>query len=126
MTGKTTVGFTFDLNLAHYAAHEAEGHQNKALHGHSYTVRIFFAADPDPVSGYAVDLPKVQTWIADVKGEAEARAMNDSPGMGYSMETLAAWIAKQAQGGLPYAVESVEVTRAALGMVCRYHPDPAA
>ncbi len=115
-----TVGFTFHLDLAHSAVHEPSGHTNSRVHGHSYRVALIFQGAPDHVSGYAVDLGEVQQIIADIKASADGRLMNEIPGMGYSMETLAAWIAARTSPMTSAKLASVEIHRDAIGMFCRY------
>jgi 6-pyruvoyltetrahydropterin/6-carboxytetrahydropterin synthase len=85
---------TFTFEAAHRLPHVPEGHKCGRLHGHSWTVEIHCAGEPDEHTGMIVDYYDVEmAWDARVYRALDHRLLNDVPGLDNpTTERIAEWI----------------------------------
>jgi 6-pyruvoyltetrahydropterin/6-carboxytetrahydropterin synthase len=86
-----------------------EGDPRRALHGHSYRVRLHLSASLDTVMGWTVDYGDVKERFRPVYAELDHHTVNEL-GVDGDVGGLAAWIGTRVRGGLPecHRVELLE------------------
>ena len=83
----------FKFEAAHCLAHLPDGHKCRALHGHSYRVRVFVAGKIGQESGWIVDFADIKAAMAPILSQLDHSFLNDIEGLEMpTAEHLAIWI----------------------------------
>jgi 6-pyruvoyltetrahydropterin/6-carboxytetrahydropterin synthase len=101
-----------------------EGDARRALHGHSYRLRLHLAAPLDTVLGWTVDYGDVKERFRPVYGELDHHTINEL-GVDGGAGPLAAWIGEQVRPGLPECVRVELHERPGRGAVADWAERPA-
>ncbi len=116
--------FTFEA--AHQlAANVDPGHPYANLHGHSFKVEVFLRGEPDPETGWIVDLAEVEQALAPVREQLDHHYLNVIDGLERpTLENIARWIWDQVAPRIP-ALHRVVVRRGAGNEGCVYQGAPS-
>ncbi len=89
-----TITKSFVIEVAHYFAHQPEGHPNRRMHGHSYYVDVILSGDPDPKTGMIHHFEDLADILETTRQKLDHRLLNDIEDLGPpSMENIAKWVA---------------------------------
>lgn len=92
----------FTLDSARVLRHAPDGHPQRRLHGHTYTLRLHLAAPLDTVLGWAVDFGDVKTLFTPIFLALDHRPLHEIVGLeDADTATLAHWILDHARRDLP-------------------------
>ncbi len=95
--------FTFE------AAHQTPPYSG--LHGHSFTVCVYFTGTPHPVYGWTHNLNEVETVVAGIQRQVDHKYLNDIEGLEVpTLENVAAWLLNRLCGALD-GVDRIVVRR---------------
>lgn len=98
----------FKLEAAHRLTGVAADHPCRALHGHSYTVRVCVAGPVEPVSGMVIDFSELKQQVAPALGELDHHFLNDIPGLeNPTSENLVRWLWRRIKPGVPGLVRII-------------------
>jgi 6-pyruvoyltetrahydropterin/6-carboxytetrahydropterin synthase len=116
--------FTFEA--AHQLARNVDpGHPYANLHGHSFKVEVFLRGEPDPETGWILDLAEVDEALAPVKNKLDHNYLNAIDGLTHpTLENLTRWIWEQVSPQLP-GLHRVVVRRGSCNEGCVYQSDPS-
>jgi 6-pyruvoyltetrahydropterin/6-carboxytetrahydropterin synthase len=109
----------FAFDAAHnLAANVAPGHAYARMHGHSFQVGVYIRGEPDPKTGWIVDLAEIDKALAGVKARLDHRLLNEIEGLGTpTLENLARWIWRELTPSLP-ALSRIVIRRSTLAEGC--------
>lgn len=103
--------WTEEENRAHFGACA-----NLPGHGHNYRLFVTVAGEPDPETGFVVDLPALDALVhQEVLGRLDHRHVNEAVpefgagGLVPSSENLVLWARERLAGRLPAGVELVRL-----------------
>ena len=65
------------FDAAHWLPKVAEGHKCRALHGHTYRIRLEFGGGVDPVMGWVIDYGEVKDVWGRVKSLLDHKCLNE-------------------------------------------------
>ena len=86
----------FSFDSAHLLPNVPEGHKCRRLHGHTYTVRIYVAGEPDPEVGWIIDFGDIRLAFQPILDALDHRYLNEIEGLeNPTAEVLAQWIWKR-------------------------------
>lgn len=109
--------FSFDAAHRFPAGNHAA---QRGLHGHSFTARIVLRGEPDPRTGFLVDLTELEARCDALRRELDHRYLNDIAGLeNPSLEHIAHWIWQRLKPAVPQLAR-VEVRRESQGHGCSY------
>ena len=92
--------FTFEA--AHRLPHVPDGHKCARLHGHSYSVEVHIAGEPDAELGWIMDFADLASVVEPVIRELDHYYLNDIPGLeNPTSEHIAIWLWKRLKPLLP-------------------------
>ena len=101
----------FSFDAAHRFPHAPAGHRYHGVHGHSFTARVVIAGDPDPRTGFLVDLGEVERACAGLRESLDHAYLNEIGGLEVpSLEHIAMWIWGRLKPAFP-GLARVEVRR---------------
>lgn len=114
--------FTFEA--AHQLAANVEpGHPYANLHGHSFKAEIFVRGEPDPDTGWIVDLAEVEKVLAPIRKQLDHNYLNSIEGLNRpTLENLTRWIWDQVAPELP-GLHRVVVRRGTCNEGCIFQGD---
>ncbi|MGF1455471.1 MAG: 6-pyruvoyl tetrahydropterin synthase family protein [Alphaproteobacteria bacterium] len=109
--GSLEVCKAFTFEAAHYFNHRPDGHPNARIHGHSFRVEVVVEGQPDPRSGWIVDLGALAGDLDRLRDTLDHRLLNEIEGLETpALESLAMWIAGRLLDNYP-RLRSVTVSR---------------
>lgn len=76
-----TVFIEDSFDSAHWLPNVPDGHKCKALHGHTYKIRIEVTGSVGKNTGWVVDYAVVKTAWMLIKEEIDHKCLNDIPGL---------------------------------------------
>ncbi len=83
--------FTFDA--AHRLDQLPESHKCRALHGHTFTVRVFLEGPVDTTTGWVKDYGEIKSICAPLIHILDHSCLNDISDLGHpTSENLAVWL----------------------------------
>ncbi|MBK8176821.1 MAG: 6-carboxytetrahydropterin synthase [Rhodospirillales bacterium] len=86
------IAYEFGFDAAHHFLHQPEGHLYRRMHGHSFFVEVAIAGDPDPATGFVVDLAALEAASDELRRQLDHTLLNDVPGLEVpSLENIAIW-----------------------------------
>jgi 6-pyruvoyltetrahydropterin/6-carboxytetrahydropterin synthase len=110
----------FAFDAAHRFEHFPEGHANRRVHGHSFRAEISVRGEPDPATGFVVDLGSLEGACAELRAELDHRMLNEVPGLGSpALENLCVWLWRRLAPRFP-GLSAVRVSRESAGQSCVY------
>jgi len=114
--------FTFEA--AHQlAANVDPDHPYANLHGHSFKVEVFFRGEPNPDTGWIVDLAEVEQILAPIRTQLDHSYLNSIDGLERpTLENITRWIWHRVAPDLP-GLDRVVVRRGTCNEGCVYHGD---
>ena len=96
--------FTFDS--AHSLPNVPEGHKCKAIHGHTYRLKVIIEGELDPHLGWVMDFADIKQAIKPVIEEIDHKYMNDIEGLeNPTCEAIAKWLWDKMKPNLPLLKE---------------------
>ena len=116
--------FTFEA--AHQlAANVDPDHPYANLHGHSFKVEVALRGEPDPATGWIVDLAEVEETLLQVRRRLDHNYLNSIEGLERpTLENLTRWIWDQVAPQLP-GLCRVVVRRGTCNEGCCYQGNPS-
>lgn len=99
------------------------GDPRRAVHGHSYRVRLHLSAPLDTVMGWTVDYGDVKERFRPVYADLDHHTLNDL-GVDGGAGALAAWIGERVRPGLPECIRVELFEQPGLGAVADWAPVP--
>ena len=111
--------FTFEA--AHQLGANVEpDHPYANIHGHSFLVQVFVRGEPDPETGWIMDLAQIDEVLAPIKNKLDHRYLNKVEGLEVpTMENITRWIWDHAAPELP-GIHRVVIRRGSCGEGCAY------
>jgi 6-pyruvoyltetrahydropterin/6-carboxytetrahydropterin synthase len=111
--------FTFEA--AHQlAANVDPGHPYSHVHGHSFSVQVFFRGEPDPETQWVHDFAEIEEKIDPVRQTLDHKYLNEIEGLSRpTLENISKWIWEQLEPSLPI-IDRVIVKRGTCGEGCVY------
>ena len=92
----------FSFDSAHFLPKVPEGHKCRALHGHTYRLRVSIKGSPATGTGWLIDFTVLKKKVTDVLEPLDHHCLNDVPGLeNPTCELLAVWIWPRLQEVLP-------------------------
>lgn len=92
----------FSFDAAHLLPNVPEGHKCRRLHGHTYTVRIYVAGEPDPAVGWIIDFADIKEAFDPIRERLDHYYLNEIEGLeNPTAEALARWIWQRLAPRLP-------------------------
>nr|WP_319020496.1 6-carboxytetrahydropterin synthase [Alkalilimnicola sp. S0819] len=80
----------------------AEGDPRRALHGHSYLLRLHLSAPLDAVLGWTVDYGEVKALFKPFYAQLDHHTVSDLPGIGEEGSAgIARWVRQELSPSLP-------------------------
>ena len=114
------IAYRFGFDAAHHFDHFPEGHPNRGMHGHSFSVEVALEGEPDPATGFLADFAQVEDACAQVRAALDHKVINDIPGLAKpSLENLSVWIWGRLKPRFA-TLSRVTVRRASCGQSCTY------
>ena len=108
------------FDAAHYLEHDPKERPYARLHGHSFTMEVEIAGDPDPETGWVVDFGDVETALAALHDRLDHRLLNEVEGLERpTLENICRWAASQLKDQFP-GLSAVRVSRPSNGETCIY------
>lgn len=97
----------FTLDSAVRVARAPEGSGLRAIHGHTFTLRLHLSAPLDDVLGWTLDFGDVKTLFDPIFAAIDHRPLYELPGLADAdTHSLASWIDRQARMRLPQIVRT--------------------
>jgi len=110
----------FGFDAAHQFTHFPPGHPNRGIHGHSFQVEVALRGEPDPRTGFIVELAELERACAEVRAALDHRMLNDVEGLQKpSLENLCLWIWRRLAPRFS-SLSRVTVRRDSAGQSCSY------
>ncbi len=98
--------FTFDS--AHSLPHVPDGHKCKAIHGHTYRLKVIIEGELDPHLGWVMDFSELKNVVKPVIDQIDHKYMNELEGLeNPTCEAIATWLWVRIKPGLPLLKEIV-------------------
>ena len=98
--------FTFDS--AHSLPNVPEGHKCKAIHGHTYHLKVLIEGDLDPLLGWVMDFSDLKNVVKPVIDQIDHKYMNELEGLeNPTCEAIAKWLWDKIKPELPLLKEIV-------------------
>ena len=98
--------FTFDS--AHSLPNVPEGHKCKAIHGHTYHLKVLIEGDLDPHLGWVMDFSDLKHVVKPVIDQIDHKYMNELEGLeNPTCEAIAKWLWERIKPELPLLKEIV-------------------
>lgn len=92
--------FTFDS--AHSLPNVPDGHKCKAIHGHTYHLKVFIEGELDAHLGWVMDFAVVKKAIKPVIDKIDHKYMNEIEGLeNPTCEMIAKWLWDQIKPEIP-------------------------
>lgn len=92
----------FSFDSAHFLPYVPEGHKCGHMHGHTYTLTVFFEGELDPKMGWLVDFNEVKDVISPLIKLVDHKLLNDIPGLeNPTSELLAKWFWDKIKPAMP-------------------------
>ena len=114
------VSYRFGFDAAHRFDDYPEGHLYHGIHGHSFQVEVAIEGEPDPATGFIVDLGQVESACLGVRKDLDHRVLNEIAGLEKpSLENLCVWIWGALLTRFPN-LSRVTVRRDSCGQSCSY------
>jgi len=96
--------FTFDS--AHSLPNVPEGHKCKAIHGHTYRLKVIIEGDLDPHLGWVMDFSDLKNVVKPVIDQIDHKYMNELKGLeNPTCEAIAIWLWNKIKPSLPLLKE---------------------
>ncbi len=116
---------TIQFDSAHFLPDSVDAepgtHPYQRVHGHSFTMTVTVAGEPDPETGWIVDFDDLTQALQALRERLDHRLLNDIEGLERpTLENLCLWAANQLAPVFP-TLEEVEIGRPSMGERCRYH-----
>ncbi|MBB5518722.1 6-pyruvoyl trahydropterin synthase family protein [Amphiplicatus metriothermophilus] len=109
---------TFDA--AHYLADCPDARPYARMHGHSFTLEVAIDGEPDPETGWVVDLGDVAEALAELRDSLDHRLLNEVEGLGRpTLENICRYAAERLRARFP-GLARVRVARPSCGEACEY------
>ena len=110
----------FGFDAAHQFAHFPAGHPNRGVHGHSFQAEVAVRGEPDPRTGFIVELAELERACGELRGALDHRMLNEIEGLEKpSLENLCLWIWRRLAPRFP-SLSRVTVRRDSAGQSCSY------
>jgi len=107
---KTEIWREYTFEAAHYLPNVSEGHKCAAMHGHSYRVRVYFAGNVDPETGWLRDFGDIDDIAKPFISQLDHSTLNEHDGLSNpTSELLSQWLWNRIVGCS--AVEVSETSR---------------
>lgn len=92
--------FTFDS--AHSLPNVPDDHKCKAIHGHTYRLKVLIEGDLDPHLGWVMDFSDVKAAVKPVIDQIDHKYMNELAGLeNPTCEAIAIWLWDKIKPNLP-------------------------
>jgi len=96
--------FTFDS--AHSLPNVPEGHKCKAIHGHTYRLKVIIEGDLDSHLGWVMDFSDLKNIVKPVIDQIDHKYMNELEGLkNPTCEAIAIWLWDRIKPDLPLLKE---------------------
>ena len=95
--------FTFDS--AHSLPNVPDDHKCKAIHGHTYRLKVSLEGDLDPDLGWVMDFTDLKNIVKPVIDQIDHKYMNDLEGLeNPTCEAIAIWLWNRIKPNLPLLI----------------------
>jgi len=95
----------FAFDSAHSLPNVPEGHKCKAIHGHTYHLKVFIDGELEEKLEWVMDFTDIKEAIKPVLNRIDHKYMNDIPGLeNPTCENIAKWLWKEIKSNLPKMV----------------------
>lgn len=102
------VSCEFSFDSAHYLPNVPEHHQCKRLHGHTYTLRVYIAGEPDKLTGWVTDFGEVKHRVGLILNHVDHFVLNNIKGLeNPTCENITHWLWLKLETILPGLSEIV-------------------
>lgn len=92
----------FSFDSAHFLPHVPQGHKCGSLHGHTYSLTVYFEGELDPKFGWLIDFNELKRVISPLIALVDHKLLNDIPGLeNPTSEILAEWFWNKIKPELP-------------------------
>jgi 6-pyruvoyltetrahydropterin/6-carboxytetrahydropterin synthase len=110
----------FRFDAAHFLPTVPEGHRYRRLHGHSFHVEVALRGDPDPRTGWIIDLGVAAVALGRLRERLDHTLLNDIVGLEVpTLERIARWIYEALAPDLP-GLARVTIRRESEGESCTF------
>jgi 6-pyruvoyltetrahydropterin/6-carboxytetrahydropterin synthase len=110
----------YRFEAAHFLPRVPAGHKCRAMHGHSYAVRVTIEGEPDPERGWVMDFAAMDEVVDPVVRRLDHQVLNELPGLeNPTAELLAGWLWRELERSLPLVEIEVAETESARCVVRR-------
>lgn len=83
----------FSFDSAHFLPNVPEGHKCKAMHGHTYKLRVFIKGSRDPHLGWIMDFKELKDAINPLIDMLDHKLINEVAGLeNPTAENITVWI----------------------------------
>ncbi len=116
---------SISFDAAHYLDHDPDARPYARLHGHSFTMDVEIAGDPDAETGWVVDFGDVADALEGVREALDHRLLNEVEGLERpTLENICRWAARRLRPEFP-GLKQVRVSRPSNGETCIYDIEQA-
>lgn len=114
---------TFSFEAAHFLPTAEAGNPNRRIHGHSFTVEISVAGEPNPQTGLLIHFDRLkQICIEHIYDRLDHRMLNEIEGLEHpTLENICIWMANILKPILP-GLARITLKRETCGQKCVYRP----
>lgn len=96
--------FTFDS--AHSLPHVPKGHKCKAIHGHTYRLKVLIEGELNPHLGWVMDFSDLKNIVKPVIDQIDHKYMNELEGLeNPTCEAIAIWLWDRIKPSIPFLKE---------------------
>lgn len=111
---------SMSFDAAHYLDHDPNARPYARLHGHSFTLEVELAGEPDADTGWVVDFGDVEDALNSLRDQLDHRLLNEVEGLERpTLENICKWAAAKLRPGFP-GLKAVKVSRPSNGETCIY------
>jgi 6-pyruvoyltetrahydropterin/6-carboxytetrahydropterin synthase len=112
---------SFTFEAAHFLPSAPDGHHNRRIHGHSFTVDIVVSGQADADTGILIHFETLaELCKTHLHSKLDHQFLNDIQGLEIpTLENLCLWIANTIRPYLPILKEVI-IYRPSCGQKCRY------
>ncbi|MBT8472547.1 MAG: 6-carboxytetrahydropterin synthase QueD [Marinicaulis sp.] len=111
---------SISFDAAHFLDHDPRERPYARMHGHSFTMDVEIAGEPDPVTGWVVDFAEVEEALNELHEQLDHRLLNDVEGLERpTLENICRWAAGKLKVKFPQ-LRQVRVSRPSNRETCIY------
>jgi 6-pyruvoyltetrahydropterin/6-carboxytetrahydropterin synthase len=106
------------FDAAHFLDHDPAARPYARLHGHSFTMDVEIAGEPDPEAGWVVDFGDVADALEELREALDHRLLNEVEGLERpTLENICQWAAARLKSKFK-GLKQIRVSRPSNGEMC--------